>query len=334
MDTCYKQQANISLLTEFNSNYINDFFQNLSGYTGTYSTYTGYIIPDNSNIKIDFPDPIVQETNSWILIKTAQESLSEETYVKYVTDLHNIYESLNNPNYVDLHNVTSPTYTYIPQNLYKVKFSCQNDNFNDIINQTFEFSFIIVDDGSTDEDQDYRFCPLPLNPSSITSYQDVISSAFYMFILINTTLEDDRYLLLTVPEIDTMYQYSTDQTIQTSFSVLFPDYVNGDYYYLDTVNHEKVYDHGTLGNLTKMTIIFKNSSGTPITTNYNINIIDYDIKTPNNECICTTDFETGQRIRDYQCFHSYLRHPSFEKLQNTLVLKLGILEGIQDMQHI
>jgi hypothetical protein len=81
-----------------------------------------------------------------------------------------------------------------------------------------------------------------------------------------------------------------------------------------------------------MTIGFKNSSGNDLTIG--TNIIDYDITTPNNQCICIYDSLTGQRKRNYQCYHSYMRHPSFEKFQNTIVLKLGILESMQEMQHI
>jgi hypothetical protein len=146
-------------------------------------------------------------------------------------------------------------------------------------------------------------------------------------------LEDNRYILLNVPEINTNYEYGTNDNLQRSFSILLPDYINGDYYYLDTTNHEKVFDSGTLGNLSKMTVSYRNAIGNDLNVN-SLNIIDYDIKTPNNQCICTYDKLTGERTRDYQCFHSYLRHPSFEKLQNTIVLKLGVLEGSQDIQYI
>jgi len=197
-------------------------------------------------------------------------------------------------------NITTPTGG-------KIKFCKQNDIFGEIIDQTFEFSY---DSGNF-----------------------IVSNTFKYYILLKATLEDDRYLLLTVPEIDTMYEYATDVSLEKAFSILFPDYINGDYYYLDTTNHEKVYDHGTLGNLSKMTISYQNSSGTPLTTSY-VNIIDYDITTPNNTCICLYDPNTGERIRNYQCSHSYLRHQAYEKLQNTLILKLGIIEGVQDMQYI
>jgi len=189
----------------------------------------------------------------------------------------------------------------------RIKFCEQNDHFNELIKKTYEFSYD-------------------------TSNNIVLNSLRY-YLLLGTSLEDDRYILLNVPEIDTNYEYGTDDNLQRSFSILLPDYINGDYYYLDSTNHEKVFDSGTLGNLSKMTVSYKNAIGNDLNVN-NLNIIDYDIKTPNNQCICTYDKLTGERTRDYQCFHSYLRHPSFEKLQNTVILKLGVLEGSQDIQYI
>jgi len=151
--------------------------------------------------------------------------------------------------------------------------------------------------------------------------------------LSDESLENDRYLLLNIKEIDTNYEYSTDDDVNKAFSILFPDYINGDYYYLDTTYHEKLFDHGKLGNVNKMTIQFKNSFGNDILSNYN-NIIDYDITTLNAECICLTNPNTGIKDRNYQCSHSYLRHPTFEKLQTTLIFKFGIIEGQQNIQHI
>ena len=97
--------------------------------------------------------------------------------------------------------------------------------------------------------------------------------------------------------------------------------------------YKKIYDRGILGKLTKMTINFNKSSGSTITSSLN-NIIDYDIMTPKDECICKYDKMTGKKIRDYKCYHSYLRHPGYEKLQNTLLFKIGVLESNQIIQNI
>jgi hypothetical protein len=198
------------------------------------------------------------------------------------------------------------SFILIDKNDNKIKFSSQNNNFNDIIDKTFEFEYNI---------------------------NSTLINRFNVYILIDNLLSNDRYLLLNVKEIDTNYEYATDQNTENAFAILFPDYFTDYYYYLDSSHHEKVYDHGTLGNITKMTINFQNSSGDDIKVNYR-NIIDYDIKTPKNKCICEYDQNTGDRIRNYQCSHSYLRHMGYEKLQNTLLFKVGVLEGIQDIQHI
>jgi hypothetical protein len=154
-----------------------------------------------------------------------------------------------------------------------------------------------------------------------------------MFILLDNLLSNDKYLLLDIKEIDKNYEYATDLDIEKSFCILFPDYYNEHYYYLDSTHHEKIYDHSNLGNITMMTINYKNASGLELKTNYN-NILDYDIKTPKDKCICTYNLETGEKIRNYQCSHSYLRHMGYEKLQNTLLFKVGILEGMQNIRHI
>jgi hypothetical protein len=191
----------------------------------------------------------------------------------------------------------------------RIKFCRQDDRFNEIIDQTFQFSY---------------------NKSNNT----ITNDSFYMYILLNQSTEDDRLILLNIDEIETNYDYATDQNIERAFSILFPDYINGDYYYLNTTYHEKIYNTGTLGNIPKMTIQFKNSYGSFMKSFYNKNIIDYDIKTPKNECICTYDKYTGNKVRNYQCYHSYLRHGTFEKLQNTLLFKVGIIEGTQDIINL
>lgn len=186
----------------------------------------------------------------------------------------------------------------------KIKFCPQNDNFNESIDKVFE----IKHDGNTIE-------------------------LFDMYVLTHDKLSDDRYLLLGIKEIESNYEYSTDDSTENAFSILFPDYYTDNYYYLDSSHHEKMYNGSTLGNITKMTINFQNSSGNNVKINYG-NIIDNDITTPKNKCICGYDTITGEKIRNYQCAHSYLRHCGYEKLQNTLLFKVGVLEGIQDVQHI
>jgi len=229
-----------------------------------------YVIPNSYDVYIVQPLDPIKEINSWILIAN-------------IPIIENNIQTGN-----------------------KIKFCKQDAYFEELIDQTFEFTY-------------------DLN-------MGIVDNTFKYYILMNSCLQDDRYLLLNIPEIEKNYEYATDDALNKSFCILFPDYINGDYYYLDTLNHEKVFDHSTLGNLSRMTIGFKNSSGNDLTIG--TNIIDYDITTPNNQCICTYDSLTGQRKRNYQCYHSYMRHPSFEKFQNTIVLKLGILESMQEMQHI
>lgn len=192
---------------------------------------------------------------------------------------------------------------------YKIKFCPKEDIFFEIINLTFEFQITET------------------NPNLI------IPNSFYQYMLLYRSLEEDRYLLLNIKEIDNLYStYGTDQDIENSFSLLFPNYINGDSFYLEAAGQDKIYDHGTLGNITRMTIQIKDSTGRQLNVSHN-SIIDSDITTPNDTCVCGVDSITGDRIRNYQCYHSYLRHPSYEKLQNILLFKVGVLEAKHNVMN-
>jgi hypothetical protein len=209
-----------------------------------------------------------------------------------------------NANYwiiVDKQNTTAP---------YKIKFSPKNDVFEDIIDHVYEFTY-------TGAPGTYAYT----------------ANSYYEYVLSNTSLEDDRYLMMNIKELDSNYEYTTEQSINNTFSLLFPDYINGDYLYLDTSYQDKVFDKGILANITKLTISFRNSSNNEIKISSRT-LIDYDVTSPQDRCICTYDGETGEKIRNYTCSHSYLRHPTYEKLQNTIMIKLGVVEAHQDVIEV
>jgi len=182
----------------------------------------------------------------------------------------------------------------------KIKFSFQDDIYENTIDQVYEFTYDVAN--------------------------NIVANSFKEYVLAKGKLDNDRFLLLNIPEIETKYEYATDQSISKAYCILFPDYINGDYYYMNTAYHEKLFDRGVLGVVNKMSISLKHGSGTPIKTGAS-NIIDYDITTPKDKCICEYDSITGERVRNYQCMHSYLRHQTFEKLQNSLLFKIGTIEG-------
>lgn len=191
-----------------------------------------------------------------------------------------------------------------------IKYTWTNDIFEDIIDRTYEFTY----DGT---------------PGIYTINDNIILE----YLLNSRSLENDRYILLNIEELDSKYEYTTDQHINNNFSMLLPDYINGDYYYLNTNYQDKFYDRGVLGNIKRLTIKFKSSNNNDLKIS-NSNYIDYDITTPNDRCICTYDPDTGDRIRDYTCSHSYLRHGGYEKLQNTIMMRLGVVEGFQDVLEL
>lgn len=275
--------------------------QNNNYFLCTYDIY----FDKNYKQKIDIQ--IGTSTNEVIIknfFTTPLEPIVGYTVKNDTIDINDDNDNHNHDNNADLEFASE--WILVDKSTDKIKFCKKNSNFNKIINQTFEIRL---------------------------TQNNTIDSIMY-YILLDSSLEDDRYILLNINEIDTNYEYATDQEIENSFSILFPDYVNGDYYYLDSAHHEKVYDHGNLGNISRMTIKFKNSSGKELKSFYNKELIDFDIKTPKDRCICKYDETTGEHIRNYQCSHSYLRHQGYEKLQNTLLFKLGIVEGSQDIQHV
>lgn len=189
----------------------------------------------------------------------------------------------------------------------KIKFSYQDTVYDNVIDQTFEFTYDV--------------------------FNNIVANSFKEYVLGNGSLENNRFLLLKIPELESRFEYSTDQSISKSFSIMFPNYTNGDYYYLDSSCHEKIYDRGVNGIINKMSISYTTSIGDNIKAS-STNIIDYDITTPKNACICTYDDTTGERVRNYQCMHSYLRHQGYEKLQNILAFKVGSIKGRHNNRNI
>ena len=141
----------------------------------------------------------------------------------------------------------------------------------------------------------------------------------YHYYLSNLSLEFEKFLLIYIDEITDPYCHSTNQSINRAFGLMFPNFVSGDYYYLDTKYVEKVYKYSSLGNINQMTIRIMNSNGIPIKLNKEA--IDLNTSS-SNKCICKKD-NLGNIVRIYSCACTYMRHPYYVKFQNTLVFKIS-----------
>lgn len=118
---------------------------------------------------------------------------------------------------------------------------------------------------------------------------------------------------------------ATNQEISRCFSILFPDFVNGDYFYTDTHYVDKIFRFSSLGNLKSLTITLQDSKGKQLQTVVDQSFIDSHVSA-SNTCVCQRD-ANGAVVRDYRCSCNYIRHPFYRKFQNTLMFKIGVVEN-------
>jgi hypothetical protein len=147
----------------------------------------------------------------------------------------------------------------------------------------------------------------------------------YQYDLSPLSIENDKYTILYLNDINDVSQFSTDQTLSTAFNVLYPDEIVGNYVYVDCRYADKIYKFSDLGNLTKLQLRLSNSLGKILTTN--IKAYDYSIPTiGSTTCTCQSNPDTGNIDRDFRCLCNYIRHPRYIKNQVDLMFKFGIVE--------
>ena len=146
----------------------------------------------------------------------------------------------------------------------------------------------------------------------------------YKYEITNVSLDNEKYTILYLNDINDISNYSTDKSLAGAFNVLYPDIMECNYLYIDCNYVEKIYKYSNLGNLEKMELRIANSMGKQLTTN----LIAQDDKLSNFDfttCTCTLDLD-GNNIRDYKCICSYIRHPRYIRHQNNFMFKIGIIE--------
>jgi len=150
----------------------------------------------------------------------------------------------------------------------------------------------------------------------ITTYQYDLSPA---------SIENDKYTILYLNDINDISQFSTDKALSKAFNVLYPDILAGDSLYVDCKYADKIYKYSNLGNMSRMVLLLTNSMGKELSTN--VKAQDYVVpNVDSTNCICTIDNETGNIIRDFRCLCNYIRHPRYIKTQVNLMFKFGIVE--------
>ena len=146
----------------------------------------------------------------------------------------------------------------------------------------------------------------------------------YAYQMTNLSLENDKYNIVYLNDINDVSQFSTDLALSKAFNVLYPDYISGDSLYIDSKYVDKIFKFSELGNINRMMIRMANSLGKDLTIN--INALDLNLKNlDSTTCSCSTD-QYGNVKRDYKCICSYIRHPRYIKSQVDFMFKFGIVE--------
>ena len=147
----------------------------------------------------------------------------------------------------------------------------------------------------------------------------------YKYTIVNKLLEDEKYVLIYINDINNISENSTNRYLSTAFNVLYPDIIGKYYMYIDCHNANKIYDFSDLGSINRMLINFKNALGNNLTTN--IKAQDYNVPNLNfTTCICSYD-DYNNMIRNHSCLCNYIRHPRYCKFQVDIMFKFSIIEN-------
>jgi hypothetical protein len=194
------------------------------------------------------------------------------------------------------------------------------------VDVAYELSFTYNGD-STNINNGVKGIPaIPNNPANNPIYTTNNGIANYIakYQLQNYNISLDKYSLLNIDEYLSDNENSTNTFVGNSFSVMFPDSGNCDYLYTSSGFIDKIFKFSNLGVLNQMTISISNSNGN-LLTNWPQNYTDYNCN-QSKTCTCQTN-SNGFFVRDYQCCCTYMRHPYYQKFQNVLVFKIGVIEN-------
>lgn len=129
-----------------------------------------------------------------------------------------------------------------------------------------------------------------------------------------------RYITLQIEEIRDINENSTDNLINKSFSVLYPDRSTDNFVYFETNEVTKIFKSSGLGKLKNLSISFYD----PLQRKLIATNLNTTIDTPSN-CICTLNTD-GSQNTIYRCASHYIRHPYYAELMNNIQIKIGVYE--------
>jgi hypothetical protein len=255
-----------------------------------------------------------------------------------------IYRTFENVKYIKLETAILPRkYSYLRKDITSNTSNVStliNTNWKRNDNLTFNtVNYTIIDDYIIDNIRYIKYGitrPLPELIDIVYELQYDISKniliTLYEFKLINLSLENEKFLLLNIDEIKDVNDMATNTELSNAFSILFPDYVNGEFFYTTSEGVDKIYRFSQLGNIKSLTVNILDNEGKDFNTQSYKMFTDTHIS-KNKKCICKPNSD-GEIIRDYGCSCSYMRHPYYKKFQNTLLFKVGVIENDIDKSII
>ena len=263
------------------------------------------------------------ENVKYIKLETAILPRKYSYFRKDITSLTKDYSILINTNWKRNDNFTFDTnYTiiedYIIDKIRYIKYGITKPQ-PELIDKVYELQYKLQYDSS----------------ANIILQYDISKNIFitlHEYQLIDLSLENEKFLLLNIDEIKDTNDMATNIEISNAFAILFPDYINGDFFYTNTQGVDKIYRFSQLGNIKSLTVNITDNEGKDFNTQSYKMFTDSHIS-KNKKCICKVN-SNGEIIRDYGCSCSYIRHPYYKKFQNTLLFKIGVIENDIDKSII
>jgi hypothetical protein len=189
---------------------------------------------------------------------------------------------------------------------------CQALTYPSIIEETYELIFTFNSDSGSLPQNISLASPVYPSNEAITRYK------MKQFNIVN-----DKYTLLHIDEFSNANDNTTSDSIRKAFSVLFYDGAQSGSNFVSPRFTDKVFRSSSLGKINRLSISFKDYNGNQLKTNYD-DYVDYEIPST-RVCNCSTNID-GYFERDYRCSCTYFRHMYFQKFQNLIVLKIGVIE--------
>lgn len=150
-------------------------------------------------------------------------------------------------------------------------------------------------------------------------------SYFYHFHILEKKLSDERYLLLHIDELENANENATNYNVSKAFSVMFRSGEKQEHFLATSKFNDKEYTFNELNKISKLTIKITDDDGNVLTNSIG-DYTDISSTTSNNDSKNSMIFSGDTFKRNYSSYHTYFRHPLYKGFQNSIILKIGVVE--------